>query len=388
MSKLDSRPLRCRERRALFVLVILLWALVAWLCATTIASTAPRLSLDGAHSPAPSLLATVSRVTPVASYGGWVAWSRYEPAMRAYQLMVRSPAGTVTQMGAPQPLRPFEVSLGILASGGVGAVYPRCAEPIEHRECILEQLAIEAAHPREVRLSVPGAGSFFLPALWKRTVAFLRSRTVARRRFPTELIEWTIGTNHLSKLQLPNNSYYAAEIKEQPEVRDTENAQGRITALALNGTQVAYVRVAPWGEWARSDLWVQKPAQHAKAIDWIGTGGGAAYGTRTYLSPTISGSWLYAYRQYHELGHAWVRYSLNTGRTQRAGIDLGDDSNGLVQAAAPLDRGVVWSLQNQTEEGLPNAGARVLSLAEVRWTTLKYQPSLASWAAAQEPRRE
>ena len=216
---------------------------------------------------------------------------------------------------------------------------------------------------REVRLPVPGAGSFFLPALWRRTVAFLRSRTVARRRFPTELIEWTIGTNHLSKLPLPNNSYYAAEIKEQPEVRDTENAQGRITVLALNGTQVAYVRVAPWGEWTRSDLWVQKPAQRAKAIDWIGTGGGAAYGTRTYLSPTINGSWLYAYRQYHELGHAWVRYSLNTDRTQRAGIDLGDDSNGLVQAADPLDRGVVWSLQNQTEEGLPNAGARVLSLA-------------------------
>ncbi len=246
---------------------------------------------------------------------------------------------------------------------------------------------MEAPDPQETQLAVPGDGALFRPALWKRTIAFLRSRTVRGRRAATELIEWTIGTNHLTKLALPQNSYYAAEIKEQPELRDTEHAQGEITALTLNGTQVAYVRVAPWGEWTRSDLWTQRPGHRAKAIDWIGTGGGAAYGTRTFLSPTIDGPWLYAYRQYHELGHAWVRFGLNADTTQGSSVNLGDDSSGLVRAVAPLHTGVVWSLQNQTQEGLPDAGARILFVAEAGWKTLRYRRSLASSVPAQEPGR-
>jgi hypothetical protein len=150
--------------------------------------------------------------------------------------------------------------------------------------------------------------------------------------------------------------------------------------------EVAYVRVAPWGEWARSDIWVQSPGQRAKAIDWIGTGG-ASDGTRTFLSPVILDGWLYVYRQYHELGEAWVRFKLNAETTQKAAVDFGDTSEGLVQAATPLNESLIWSLQNHDEQGLASPGARILVQSDVTWTTLKYRPSLVSWAAAQEPRR-
>jgi hypothetical protein len=149
--------------------------------------------------------------------------------------------------------------------------------------------------------------------------------------------------------------------------------------LALSGTRVAYTRVAPWGEWAISNLWVQRPGQPPELIDSIETGGGAGSGTRTYLTPTIAGSWLYAYRQYHEEGlvgadgdPAWVRYSLTTNTAQQAQVNFGNqegEDESPLDAAVPLGAGVIWTLQNSRDTS--EEGARVLSLASVKWKPIK-----------------
>lgn len=288
---------------------------------------------------------------------------------------MRDARGDVTAVGAAESAQPFEVSLGPLPSGGVGAVYARCANAVEHEGCGLEQLAIESPDAREIRLAVPGGGSLFRPALWKRTVAFLRAVPKGGERHPVEMFEWTAGARQLKALALPRNGLSAAEISNQPEVRRTEGYVGEITALALSGTQVAYTRVVPRGEWDRSDLWVQRPGQRPKLMDRIETGGGAMFGTRTYLTPTIAGSWLYAYRQYHEEGlgdgsPAWIRYSLTTDTAQQAQVNFGNregdgDGEGPLDAAVPLGTGVIWTLQNSRDPA--EAGARVLSLASVKW---------------------
>ncbi len=139
------------------------------------------------------------------------------------------------------------MSLGPLVSGGVAAVYPRCANAVTHKGCKLEQLAIETTSPREKRLAVPGGGSLFRPALWKGTVAFLRAVPKGGERHPVEMFEWTAGSKHLKALVLPHNSLSAADIGESPELTRTKGYVGEITALTLDGTQVAYTRVAPWG---------------------------------------------------------------------------------------------------------------------------------------------
>ena len=324
------------------------------------------------------LLETITRPTSIASYGDWAAWSRYDATHRAYQLMVRNRKGDVTAMGVAESPQPFEVSLGPLAFGGVGAVYPRCANAVEHKGCRLEQLAIESSGAREERLPVPGGGSLFRPALWKGTVAFLRAVPKGGEGHPVEMFEWIPGTKRLEALALPHNRTSAAEITEQPELRATEGYIGEITALALNGTQVAYTRLVALGEWDRSDLWVQRPGQQPKLIDRIDTGGGAAFGTRTYLTPTIAGSWLYAYRQYHETGlgdgpPAWVRYNLSTNTAQQAQVNFGNQEGfgeleGPLDAAVPLGAGVAWTLQNSRD---PEQGARVLALASVNWKGIK-----------------
>jgi hypothetical protein len=323
------------------------------------------------------LLGAIVRPTSIASYGGWAAWSRYDSTDRAYQLMVRNASGVVSAMGIAESPQPFEVSLGPLRSGGVGAVYPRCANAVEHEGCRLEQLTIESTGASEKRLAVPGSGSLFRPALWKGTIAFVRAVPKGGERHPVEMFEWTSGSKHLKALALPRNSLAAAD-SESPGLRETEGYVGEITALALKGTQVAYTRVAPWGEWDISNLWVQRPGQQPELIDSIETGGGAAFGTRTYLTPTIAGSWLYAYRQYHEeeLGDgspAWVRYSLTSNTAQQAQVNFGNkegfgEHEGPVDAVVPLGAGVIWTLQNSQD---PSEGARVLSLGSVKWKPIK-----------------
>jgi hypothetical protein len=359
-----------------------LLAVLVGLVPTASASAAP-----GELSPLPNqpgslqaqLLETIARPTSVASYGGWAAWSRYDSAHRAYQLMMRNANGDVTAMGVVESLQPFEVSLGPLATGGVGAVYPRCADAVRHEGCSLELLAIELPGAHEEHLPVPGGGSIFRPAMWKGTFAFLRAVPRGGEGHPVELFEWTSGSKHLKALALPRNRLSAAELEEQSELRATDGYIGEITALALSGTQVAYTRVVAWGEWDRSDLWVQRPGQQPQLIDRIGTGGGAAFGTRTYLTPTIAGSWLYAYRQYHEEGlgngpPAWVRYSLTTHTAQQARVNFGNqegfgENEGPLDAVVPLGVGVIWTLQNSRDPS--EQGARVLSLTSVKWKAIK-----------------
>jgi hypothetical protein len=379
----DKKPLiALRALGAAWLLV----GLIGLMCMPALAAGAAASGLPGELVSLPSqpgslqtqLLETLTRPTGISSYGSWAAWSRYDPTHHAYRLMVRNVNGEVSAMHVAESPQPFEVSLGPLPSNGVGAVYPRCANAVEHKGCRLERLAVESTDAGETRLPVPGGGSLFRPALWKDTVAFLRAVPKGGERHPVEMFEWTAGSKRLKALALPRNS--AAEVKGQPELRDTEGDIGKITALALNGTQVAYTRVAPWGEWAISNLWVQRPGQQPELIDSIQTGGGAGSGTRTYLTPTIAGSWLYAYRQYHEEGltgadgnPAWIRYSLTTNTAQQAQVNFGTregfaESEGPLDAVVPLGAGVIWTLESFHE---PADGARVLSLAGVKWKPIK-----------------
>jgi hypothetical protein len=387
--KLRSRPRsagRCASRAPGAAWLLIGFTGLMCVAVAAAAAGAVALGVAGQLSPLPSepgslqvqLLETLTRPTSISSYGGWAAWSRYEATHRAFQLMVRNANGEVSPMSIAESPQPFEVSLGPLPSGGVGAVYPRCVNAVEREGCRLEQLAIESTGARETRLAVPGGGSLFRPALWKDTVAFLRAVPDGGERHPVEMFEWTVGSKHLKALALPHNSLSAVDISESPELGRTEGYVGEITALALNGTQVAYTRVAPWGEWAISNLWVQRPGRQPKLIDSIETGGGAAFGTRTYLTPTIAGSWLYAYRQYHEDGlgdgdPAWVRYSLATNTAQQAQVNFGNregsgENEGPLDAAVPLGAGVIWTLQNSQDRA---HGARVLSLASVKWKPIK-----------------
>lgn len=71
-------------------------------------------------------IAVTPAPTNVASYGGYVAWSQYDPGTRQYQLAIaRHDAAPKIVRAASSPA-PLEVSLGPDSSGRVVALYVRC----------------------------------------------------------------------------------------------------------------------------------------------------------------------------------------------------------------------------------------------------------------------
>ena len=72
-------------------------------------------------------IAELGREAPVAGYGGWEAWSRYDEGPARYTLMLRAPDDAVTQAPIPASSEPFDVSLGPGPGGDVVAIYRRCA---------------------------------------------------------------------------------------------------------------------------------------------------------------------------------------------------------------------------------------------------------------------
>jgi len=327
------------------------------------------------------LVEAVMRPTGLASYGGWVAWSRYDPVHRGYELMTSNPAGLVAPVSVAENSEEFEVGLGPLRSGAVGAIFARCKNAARAQGCNLEEIEIGSGIPHEKRLLVPGGGSLFRPALWKGRIAFLRAVPHGGYRHPVEMFEWTSGSKRLRALALPRNKIPRESLESSS--RSFDGYTGEITGLTLNGTRVAYTRVAPYLECCTvSDLWVQRPGQQPKLIDSTGTGGGAAYGTRTYLSPTIVGPWLYSYRQYHEPGladgePAWVRFNLTSSATQQARVAFGEheefgggaEGEGDLEAVLPRQGGVAWVLRDRGTRS--ERAAFVLSLPAVKWRTIK-----------------
>lgn len=354
----------------------------------SIASAAPAASVEPLPTPREPgslqvrVVEAVRRPTSLASYGGWVAWSRYDASHHAYQLMTSNPAGQVAPVGVAENSQEFEVGLGPLRSGAVGAVFARCANAARLQGCKLDEIEIGSGDPHEKRLLVPGGGSLFRPALWGGTIAFLRVVPPGGERHPVELFEWTSGSKRLEPFALPRNKIPREELEFNKEnhLQTFEGYTGEITALTLNGARVAYTRVAPYTECCTtSDLWLQRPGQRPKLMDSAGTGGGAAYGTRTYLSPTIVGPWLYSYRQYHENGladgePAWVRFNLASRATQQARVTFGEHEEfgggeGDLVAVSPSAGGVTWVLRDRGLES--ETAALVLYLPSVRWRAIK-----------------
>jgi hypothetical protein len=127
-------------------------------------------------------VATVQRPTPVSAYAGHVVWSQFEDgAFRLYEAHA-SPAGQVTtRLAAPPRGVPFDADIGPGRDGKPTVVYSRCrTEPrlgadqlpiwATGRGCRIYELGLGAT--AETRL--PGAGSEFLPSIWRDRIAFGR----------------------------------------------------------------------------------------------------------------------------------------------------------------------------------------------------------------------
>lgn len=136
----------------------------------------------------------LDRSTPIAAYGGRLLWSAFDPATQTYGL-VTSAAGVTSPVPVARRSVPFDADLGPGPSGGVVAVYSRCATEVtpsgsfgpslygKGRGCDLYLFDFATGHETKlVNASAPDASEFW-PTIWKGTLAFARTYD-DKRDFP------------------------------------------------------------------------------------------------------------------------------------------------------------------------------------------------------------
>lgn len=284
----------------------------------------------------------------VAEYRGWVAWSRSDTLTGEYALVIRYPNGAISLAPVAEGPSPFDVELGP-SDRGVVAVYSRCSDTFEWRGCSIYELALGTPGAVEKRLEVPGGGSVHEPAIWGNRMVLLRRNPsggsedppFAGHR-PDNLVEWKIGSPRLSTLPLPGS-------------RGTHwptGLTGLVAGLAFDGTQLAYetvvdVHLKKDGSYEGViTLWRQRLGHGLEPLAQTTSGGGSVCWPR-FLSPVLSGGWLYFY--YHACNPTgvvgddrWTRYRLTGHRVQRARHTFIQQVDGPIFSVVPVANGVIW----------------------------------------------
>lgn len=150
--------------------------LTTLITAGLVASAAPAVA-------APQVLAREQAPFTAAAARGVVAWSSFHPGSGRYALKVLRDGVVSTPAVAPRR-RPFDVDLGRLLGGGVGAVYSRCADDASLRGCDLHLLDLGAGTERRLDSVSSPSRSEVSPSLEGGQIAFARrygDRTVLYR---------------------------------------------------------------------------------------------------------------------------------------------------------------------------------------------------------------
>lgn len=135
------------------------------------------LSFAGAAPARADVSQRIDRTTPIAAYGGRVAWSTYDAQTKLYALTTSVDGVSTTVAVPPRPV-PFDVDLGPRSNGAVAATYSRCrfdAPPAERaRGCDVYLYDFSTGREtRVVHASAPDASESW-PSLWRDTLAFAR----------------------------------------------------------------------------------------------------------------------------------------------------------------------------------------------------------------------
>ena len=323
--------------------------LPALILAVALATLAAGLAAVGARA------ATVTTLDAngagVSAYGGWTAWTHFGPGANEFELMLRTPDGTISPAPVPVSKGVFEVRLGP-AARGVEAVYERCTDPAHKRGCHVFALTLGKPGASERDLTIPGGGSDFRPAVANNRLAFLRLNPAGGSHRPDNLYTWSIGAASVRAVTLPASKGQ----RDSNGGRWPRGLTGEITSLTIGPSQIAYVTSNLFGTFGETTLWYEPIGGRPELIDQQTSGAGNVC-RPSFLSPVVAGPWLYAYL------HACVgppsldrltRYKRRAGeRAKFTFVGSGDDGVGSV---VPDGAGVDWD-----DEG------SVKHLARVSW---------------------
>ncbi|MEA2194156.1 MAG: hypothetical protein QOG42_590, partial [Solirubrobacteraceae bacterium] len=129
---------------------------------------------------ADDVVTTLHAATPIAAYGGVLAWSDYDPATAQYRLAIQR-AGAARLAPIAGAAERFDVSLGPDVRGRVVALYTRCAKPAAPprpaTRCDVFRYDVASGRERKLAsVSSPKLDEAW-PVQWRDHVAFARRGT-------------------------------------------------------------------------------------------------------------------------------------------------------------------------------------------------------------------
>jgi hypothetical protein len=122
-----------------------------------------------ASASADEAIAETERPAPLASFGGWSAWSAADAGGR-YLLKLRTPQGEIRDAPYPSSKTPWDITMGPDATGRAVAILRRCRPS----GCDLERLDLLTGRIQPLRSVSSPRFDEAAPAIWGSTVAFTR----------------------------------------------------------------------------------------------------------------------------------------------------------------------------------------------------------------------
>jgi hypothetical protein len=301
-------------------------------------------------------LTRVAAPTRVAARDGVVVFGAYDAAAKATTLMRRSAGGTLgpvgvppipafeapnEQVGRPESVPPFEVTLGRDSGNRLTAVYRRCSAPAD-ASCHLVLATIATGVERPVA-NTASALRGAISGVW---IAFVKPVAGKADRLYLRHVD----RRPMAMVPPPIDLRFAAERRLDPRGARVDPSSVRISSVDVRGRDVAYVvdyRLAT-PEIAFSELWLDRGHGLLRRVATVGTGG-ASSGFRELLQPHLYADSVVTYMQGRDQTNAVFRYSLG-GRVLGAGSIGWGSGTGIGVTGGPgmeitsgmWDRGHFW----------------------------------------------
>jgi hypothetical protein len=294
-----------------------------------------------ASASADDVIASLTQDTPIAAFGGVVAWSAYDAPTARYQLVLRSGDHT-----APAPIpgaaQPFDVSLGPDARGRVVALYTRCRRAAAPRRratgCDVYRYDLRARRERRLTaLSSPRMDEAW-PVQWHDSVAFVRrAKTYVVDGYDHRPLP---RGKHAKGVLLDCDVPYVVALSAHRASRRLDRGQcGVTTGMSIRGQSIVQVSDEDQGG-AGSEAQVRRLRTSGGAARLLARAAGGEGGYSPFASPSQSATAVYLTRTGNRRPRSFLRIDLASARLTEV-----EPNVPLAGRVARDERGSFWYVQ-------------------------------------------
>ena len=250
-------------------------------------------------------------------------------------MLVIHSRGRGTRARVKSATRPFDVSLGPDARGGVVALYTRCRR--EKTGCDVYRYDLASQRERKVAaVSSPDHDEAW-PAQWRNRIAFVR-RGIAYIRNPLDRRPAPGGKR--TGFRIDCDVPYVRTLTAGSTSRRLDRSQcGETTSLAIRGARIVHVASDQEGE-AGSETQVRVLRASGGATRTLARAGGGLNGFSAFASVNQSASDVWLTRTGSRRPHNFLRIDLRSGRMSEL-----EPHVPLAGRVARDERGRFWYLQ-------------------------------------------